>query len=406
MNPDLAKLQAYPFQRIAALKQGATPVSNKTLISLAIGEPQHAMPNFVLKTLLENLSTYQHYPLTKGHQDLRQSICDWLSQRFQLPKASLNPDQHVLPVNGTREALFAFAQCIIDRTHSKVSANKKAVVIMPNPFYQIYEGAALLADAEPYFMNCLEENGFLPDLDAVPKAVWQRCQLIYICTPGNPAGAVMPAEQLKQLLQLAEQYDFVIASDECYSEIYLNEDKPPVGLLQVAAQMGNTDYQRCIVFHSLSKRSNLPGLRSGFVAGDAAILRQFLLYRTYQGCALPMPTQLASITAWTDETHVQENRRLYQEKFTAVLKVLNRVFDIKKPEASFYLWPKLTMDDEQFTRELFIEQHLNVVPGRYLSRQANGINPGKHYVRLALVAKKEDCIEAAERICQFLEHRL
>jgi N-succinyldiaminopimelate aminotransferase len=302
----------------------------------------------------------------------------------------------VLPVAGTREALFAFAQAVVDRS-------TKPLVLSPNPFYQIYEGAALLAGAEPWFLNTTAENGFLPDLDAVPAEVWQRCQLIYLCTPGNPTGAVADVAYLQQLIGLADEHDFVIASDECYSELYFDEATPPPGLLQAAAAMGRSDYQRCVVFHSLSKRSNLPGLRSGFVAGDAEVLARFLKYRTYHGCALPPPTQAASIAAWNDEAHVQANRDLYRQKFDAVLAILKPVLKVERPDAGFYLWPETPISDIDFAQQLFAQQHVTVLPGSYLSRDAHGGNPGAGRVRMALVAELDECIEAAERIRRFVE---
>ena len=297
----------------------------------------------------------------------------------------------MLPVNGTREALFAFAQAVIDRDNNPR-------VLMPNPFYQIYEGAALLAGGEPYFMNTTRATGYRPDLDAVPDAVWARCQLVYICTPGNPSGAVMPLAQLQQLIELADRHDFVIASDECYAEIHPDGHTPPPGLLQAAAAMGREDYRRCMVFHSLSKRSNAPGLRSGFVAGDRILIDGFLRYRTYHGCAMPPATQAASVRAWQDEHHVVENRRLYDEKFSAVLDILAPHLDVQAPDAGFYLWPQTPVDDDVFARELWAQQHVKVLPGSYLSRDSADGNPGRRHVRMALVAPLEDCIEAAKRI--------
>lgn len=394
MNPDLNRLQPYPFQRIATLKAGLEPPSDKALISLAIGEPKHPLPSFIKDAVAKHLSNYESYPLTAGTKALREAISAWLTRRFHLPEDSLNESAHVLPVNGTREALFAFAQCVIDRS-------QQAVVVMPNPFYQIYEGAALLAGAEPHFMNCTVDNQFLPDLEAVPDKVWQRCQLAYICSPGNPTGAVMPEAQLRQLLDLAERYDFIIASDECYSELYFDEENPPPGLLEVAAKYGNDQYKRCVVFNSLSKRSNAAGLRSGFVAGDAEIIRKFHLYRTYHGSAMPLPSQKASIAAWSDETHVRENRALYQEKFRHIIALLTPFMNVSMPDASFYLWPELPLDDERFTQRIFTEQHINVIPGSYLSRDAEGINPGRNRVRMALVAPLAECVEAVERLKDF-----
>ena len=399
MNLDLAKLQPYPFQKINELYQGVTPV-DKPMVSLAIGEPKHATPEIIIKALESNLSGLSNYPLTAGTLELREAISQWLSNRFALADTALSAEGHILPVNGTREALFAFAQTVVDR--SKGSAK----VLMPNPFYQIYEGAALLAGAEVVFLPCTADNNFVPDFDAVNTDTWNDCQLIYLCSPGNPTGAVIQEAQIRQLLELSEKHDFIIASDECYSEIYFDEDKPPVGLLEVAAKTGNTDFKRCVIFHSLSKRSNSPGLRSGFVAGDADILKQFLLYRTYHGCAMPLPTQAASIVAWGDETHVLNNRNQYREKFDAVLDILSPIMNVQKPDAGFYLWAGLSkehgMDDERFTRDIYEQQHLKVVPGSYLAREVDGINPGKNRIRMALVAELDECIEAAERIKQFL----
>ncbi|PID46758.1 MAG: succinyldiaminopimelate transaminase [Proteobacteria bacterium] len=396
MNPDLQRLQPYPFEKIAKLKQGVQANTELTPLSLSIGEPQHPTPAIILDSLQDNLTQIAQYPATKGTTELREAIAHWLIQRFQLPQHGIDPDTQILPVNGTREALFAITQCLIER-------KADAKVLMPNPFYQIYEGAALLAGATPVYLPCLEENNFLPDLDAVDEATWAQCQLFFMCSPGNPTGAVTPVSDIKKLLALAEKYDFIIAADECYSEIYLDESNPPPGLLQVAASMGNTDFKRCVVFHSLSKRSNAPGLRSGFVAGDAAIMQAFLLYRTYHGCAMPPHTQTASTVAWGDEVHVATNRRLYREKFAAVLAILSPVMDIPTPQASFYLWPKTPIDDVSFTRDIYQQQNLNVIPGSYFSRKVDGINPGANRVRLALVAEPEQCIQAAKRIRQFIE---
>ncbi|WP_028489411.1 succinyldiaminopimelate transaminase [Thiothrix lacustris] len=395
MNPDLARLQAYPFERIRALLQGVSP-ADLPAVSLAMGEPKHPTPDFIQQAIAANWSGLANYPLTKGIPALRETIAAWLTRRFQLPADSVDAEQHVIPVNGTREALFAFAQAVVDRSAD-------AAVVMPNPFYQIYEGAALLAGAEPVFLPCTADNGFIPDFAAVPAATWQRCQLLYLCNPGNPTGAVMSLETLQQVLKLAEQHDFIVASDECYSELYADEDQPPPGLLQAAAQMGNTAWKRCVVFHSLSKRSNVPGMRSGFVAGDAEVLKQFLLFRTYHGCAMPPPFQAASVAAWADEAHVQENRRLYRQKFAAVMDILKPVMKVELPPASFYLWPETPVDDTLFTRELFARAHVNVVPGSYLSREVNGLNPGANRVRLALVAPLDECIEAAGRIRRVVE---
>jgi N-succinyldiaminopimelate aminotransferase len=302
----------------------------------------------------------------------------------------------VLPVNGTREALFAIVQAVVDKSKGM------PVILTPNPLYLIYEGAALLAGAEPVYMNADASNGFLPDLDAVPESVWKRCQLLFLCSPGNPTGAVAGLDYLQRALELADRYDFIVASDECYSEIYLDEAHPPAGLLEAAKD--RDQFERCIVFHSLSKRSSVPGLRSGFVAGDPRIMKSFLLYRTYHGCAMPTHTQLASIPAWNDETHVIENRRLYQEKFRAVLPILKPVMDVSAPDAGFYLWPSVD-DDEHFTRELFAKKHVTVVPGSYLARETAAGNPGKGRIRISLVPSVAECVEAAERIRTYIEQR-
>ncbi len=392
MNPDLQRLQPYPFEKLRTLLGTGAP--DKRAIALSIGEPKHASPEFVLRAVSDNLPRLANYPATKGLPELRQAIADWATRRFALQ--GLDADSQVLPVNGTREALFAFAQAVVDRC-------REPLVVSPNPFYQIYEGAALLAGAEPHFLPCREENGFVPDFDAVPADVWQRCQLLFLCSPGNPTGAVIDQAQLQRLIALADEHDFIIASDECYSEIYFDEAQPPVGLLQAAAAMGRHDYSRCVVFHSLSKRSNLPGLRSGFVAGDADVLAQFLLYRTYHGCAMPVHHQLASIAAWGDEAHVEENRRQYRLKFERVLDILGDSLDVQRPQASFYLWPRTPIDDRDFARELFAREHVTVLPGSFLSREVDGLNPGAGRVRMALVAEVDECVEAAGRIREFVE---
>ncbi len=395
MNPDLDKLHSYPFEKLNALKAGIAPPAELPHIALSIGEPKHPAPDFVADALCQATKTLSRYPLTKGDARLREAIARWLVQRFQLPPQSIDAERHILPVNGTREALFAFAQATIARKHD-------ACVVMPNPFYQIYEGAALLAGARPYYLNTLEETDFIPDFDSVADSVWARCQLLYLCSPGNPSGAVIDTETLQKLIRLAERHDFIIASDECYSEIYFDEHQPPVGLLQAAAEAGHTDYKRCIVFHSLSKRSNLPGLRSGFVAGDSEVIARFLQYRTYHGCAMPPHHQIASITAWQDEKHVSENRERYRRKFAAVLDILSPVLKVQQPHAGFYLWPETPIDDTEFARDLYAQQHVTVLPGSYLSRDSGGCNPGQNRIRLALVADLDECIEAAQRIRTFV----
>ncbi|MFZ3206575.1 MAG: succinyldiaminopimelate transaminase [Pseudomonas sp.] len=396
MNDALNQLQPYPFEKLRALLAGAQPPSDKPAIALSIGEPKHRSPAFVAEALSANLEKLAVYPSTLGIPELREAIASWCSRRFNLPAGMLDPARQVLPVNGTREALFAFTQAVVQR-------DVGGLVVSPNPFYQIYEGAALLAGAQPHYLACQEQHGFNPDFDAVGSDVWQRCQILFLCSPGNPTGALIPLATLKKLIQLADQYDFVIAADECYSELYFDEQHPPAGLLTACAELGRNDFKRCVVFHSLSKRSNLPGLRSGFVAGDADILQSFLLYRTYHGCAMPVQTQLASIAAWNDEQHVAANRALYREKFDAVLAILDGVLEVQRPDGGFYLWAKTPMDDETFTRELFAREHVTVVPGSYLSRSVDGLNPGAGRVRMALVAPLAECVAAAERIRDFVK---
>jgi len=394
MNTLLDRLQPYPFEKLRALFADLRPPTEKPHIPLSIGEPRHPSPQFVLDALAAQLPLLANYPATRGEDSLRETIAGWLQRRFQLE--AVDPHTQVLPVNGTREALFAFAQAV-------VTAGPDAIVLSPNPFYQIYEGAALLAGAEPGFINATEATGHLPDFASVPESWWRRCQLLYICSPGNPSGAVMSLAQLQALVELAEQHDFIIASDECYSEIYSDEAAPPPGLLQACAAMGNDSYQRCVVFHSLSKRSNLPGLRSGFVAGDAAVLADFLRYRTYHGCAMPLHHQHASSAAWSDEEHVRVNRQLYRDKFDAVLAILDGHLRVQRPDAGFYLWPETPGSDTDFARQLYARQHVTVVPGSYLARDTDNGNPGAGRVRMALVASQEDCVQAAQRMVQLLE---
>jgi len=396
MNRDLEKLQPYPFEKLAVLKAAVTPPADKAHIALSIGEPKHPSPAFVAQVLADNLGSLANYPTTAGMPELRQAIADWCVRRFALKPGSLDIARNVLPVNGTREAIFAFTQAAVDRRDD-------ALVISPNPFYQIYEGAAYLAGAEPYFLSCDAERGFIPDFDAVPADVWRRCQLLFLCSPGNPTGAVVGRDVLKKLIALSDEYDFIIASDECYSELYFDEAEPPIGLLQVCAELGRDDYRNCVVFHSLSKRSNLPGLRSGFVAGDADLLVPFLSYRTYHGSSMPIQHQLASIAAWSDETHVLENRDKYREKFARVIEILSPVMDVRLPDASFYLWAPTPIDDDKFAQGLFAQQNVTVLPGRYISREIDGKLPGAGFVRMALVATIEECVEAAGRIRAYVE---
>lgn len=399
MNPRLQALKPYPFERLAKLKEGISPPPRTKPLSLAVGEPQHAIPNFIQDVIENNLAGLCHYPATTGSIELRTTIAEWLHQRFKLPHGLLDPDQHILPVNGTREALFSIVQCLINQTDK---AKTPPLVLMPNPFYQIYEGAAYLAGAQPYFINASAANNWQPDYESVPEHIWQQCQLLFICSPGNPTGAVLEHRTMARLLSLAQQYNFIIASDECYSEIYFREDAAPPGLLEVCAQMGNEQFKQTLVFHSLSKRSNLPGMRSGFVAGDTAIIEQYRLYRTYHGCAMSPTFQAVSIAAWKDETHVRANRELYRQKLTAVLKILAAVMPAQAPDAGFYLWAPVPGTDEEFTRGLFERYNLTVLPGSYLSRTAHGVNPGANHIRMALVPSLEDTIEAAERISSYI----
>ena len=395
MNPLLARLHAYPFERLARLKAGSNPPADLTPIDMWIGEPRHEPPLTVLTTLRENLHRLGTYPTTAGLPELRSACARWLERRYRLPADSVDPATMVLPVNGTREALFAFVQAAVD-------TGREPLVLMPNPFYQIYEGAALLAGATPCFLDTTAANDYTPDLDAMPPDIWRRCQVLFLCSPGNPTGKVLPPGFLRRALALAEQYDFIIAADECYTEIYLDESAPPAGLLEVCRAAGHDRFQRCVVFHSLSKRSSVPGLRSGFVSGDPQILARFLLYRTYHGSAMPVPTQLASITAWQDDDYAVRNRHLYQEKFERVVPILAPCLDFQKPDGAFYLWPDVRRSDERFVRELYASQAVTVLPGSYLARGPAGGNPGAGQMRISLVPPLAQCIEAAERIREFL----
>ena len=393
MNSDLQRLQAYPFQRLRELFKGVVPSVDYAPIDLSIGEPKHPTPQLIKKALINNLGGLSSYPTTQGSLALREAIASWLGRRYSI--VTPNADSEVLPVNGSREALFAFAQAVINRKSSGV------YVVCPNPFYQIYEGAALLAGAQPYFINTTIENGYQMMFDTVPSKVWQRTQLIYVCSPANPSGQVMDLSAWRSLFELAEQYGFVIAADECYSEIYFNDAMPPLGALEAARHLGR-DYQRLVVFGSLSKRSNVPGMRSGFVAGDAQILATFARYRTYHGCAMNPAVQAASVAAWNDEDHVIDNRRLYKEKFKRLIPMLHKVFSFTVPDATFYLWVKSSFADTELALRLYRDYHLTVLPGSFLAREAEGINPGKDFVRLALVASLEECVHAAERILDTL----
>ncbi len=395
MNPRLETLQPYPFEKLRQLFAGISPPEGLGEIKLSIGEPQHATPEFIKAALTANLAGLANYPSTQGSDALRQSISRWIARRYGVPAP--DPASQVIPVNGSREALFAFAQAVVDASRGD------AAVLCPNPFYQIYEGAALLAGARPVFINTLREHDFDMDLAAIDERTWQQTQLLYVCSPGNPTGRVMSLDTWRVLFELSDRHNFVIASDECYSEIYFDADAPPLGGLEAARKLGRDDYKNLVMFSSLSKRSNVPGLRSGFVAGDAEILKKFLLYRTYHGGAMNPAVQAASAAAWDDEAHVVENRRLYVEKFDQVTPLLTPHLETEVPDAGFYLWARTPIADTQFARELHRQYNVTVLPGSYLARDAGGINPGTDYVRIALVPELTQCLEAARRIAAFCE---
>ncbi len=399
MNPNLDRLQPYPFQKLTALLEGVPPPAGLRRIPLHIGEPKHPTPELIKRALVDNLDGLAAYPPTAGSDALRGAIAGWLQRRHGL--TDLRAADQVIPVTGSREALFAFAQSVID-----TRGNSTPVVVSVNPFYQIYEGAALLAGAETQFLNTLPDRNFALDLAQLPESVWRRTQLVYVCSPANPTGRVMPLAEWRQLFEYSDRYGFVIAADECYSEIYFDEAHPPLGSLQAAQQLGRGGYSQLVSFGSLSKRSNVPGMRSGYVAGDAAILKKFLLYRTYHGCAMSPVVAAASIAAWNDEAHVIENRRLYREKFDAAVRILREVNEVAMPDAAFYLWLRVGgrggESDTAFTRRLMEQQNVSVLPGSYLGREAQGVNPGTGFVRIALVAGTEECTEAAQRIAAAL----
>ena len=393
MNHRLETLFPYPFQRLAGLMENVIPETNAPLIAWSLGEPKHPAPEFLIRLMQDEAllkSGFGTYPPTKGSPELRDAIAGFIKRRYNLA-VPLDPDTQILPANGTREALFAFAQAVIDPANP-------GLCVLPNPFYQIYEGAALLAGSKPVYLNCDPANGYLPDFDGVSDDIWSQCKLVYICSPGNPTGAVMGLTQLKNLVELAQEHNFVIASDECYSEIYRDEDAPPPGILEAASELGITDYNNCVAFNSLSKRSNLPGLRSGYIAGDAQIMAQFLLYRTYHGSAMPAHHQQISTAAWQDEAHVKTNRALYQEKFRAVSDILAPVWPQHVPEAGFFLWPETPIPDPEFTVRLMQLANVKVLPGSFLSRDTDLGNPGENRVRMALVADIDQCAQAANRI--------
>jgi N-succinyldiaminopimelate aminotransferase len=390
MNSNLNKLQPYPFQKLRQLFDGIMPDPAYSSIDLHIGEPKHATPDFICQVIADNLDKVASYPTTHGLGSLRNCIAAWLTQRYHLP--AINPDTEVIPVNGSREALFSFAQAVID------TSSPNPVVVCPNPFYQIYEGAALLAGAIPDFINTLPGDNFELDFSQLSDEIWSRTQLIYVCTPSNPTGRVMSMDEWRRLFALSDRYGFVIAADECYSEIYSDETRPPLGALEAAHYLGRNGFPRLVVFSSLSKRSNVPGMRSGFVAGDAAILKKYLLYRTYHGCTMNPAVQAASAAAWGDELHVAENRRLYREKFSKAIKSLEGTMPVSMPDAAFYFWAKTPVSDLEFTKQLYRDYNVTVLPGSYLARHVRGINPGENFVRIALVAPLAPCMEAIDRI--------
>jgi N-succinyldiaminopimelate aminotransferase len=393
MNANLSRLQPYPFQKLAALLAGITPDPALRPISLSIGEPKHPTPQFIRDALIQQLDGLSSYPATAGSEALRDAIARWIERRYRID--NIDAARQVLPVNGSREALFAFAQAVVD---TSVTA---PAVVAPNPFYQIYEGAIILAGAQPHFLNLLPDNGFALDLDQISQQVWKRTQLVYVCTPGNPTGNVMDIDEWERLFELSDRHGFVIASDECYSEIYFDESRPPLGGLEAADRLGRKDFRRLVSFSSLSKRSNVPGMRSGFVAGDADVLAKFLLYRTYHGCAMNPAVQAASSTAWGNEQHVAENRRLYREKFDKARAILSPVTEVNMPDAAFYLWLRTPIGDTEFAKQLFEQFNVTVVPGSYLAREAHGVNPGRNFIRVALVAALEECVEALQRLAAF-----
>lgn len=395
MNPKMARLMPYPFEKLKQLTAGITPAGLPE-VAWSIGEPKHAAPGFLSDVLNQNLGGFSNYPATNGLPALRETISQWCQRRFNLPENSLTADNNILPVTGTREALFSVVQALFD------ASSKKGDVWMPNPFYQIYEGATYLAGGEPRYLPCLEETGYLPDFDSLTDADWDNCQMLFLCTPGNPSGQPLPLAQLQYLIRKAVDHDVLLISDECYSELYRDEANPPPGLLQAAAAMDHAGYRNCLVFHSLSKRSNLPGLRSGFVAGDARLIAEFLRYRTYHGCAMPLPHQQVSIAAWQDESHVAANRALYNQKYQAVHDILSDKMPVRIPEASFYLWPNLERDDTKVACDWLQQANIRVLPGQYLCRTIDGMTPGYGHVRIALVAELDACIDAAERLRRLL----
>jgi N-succinyldiaminopimelate aminotransferase len=395
LNSNLAKLQPYPFEKLRILFDGVTPDSAYQRIELHIGEPKHPTPEFIKHAMIGAMAGLAQYPATAGTPALREAIAHWLQRRYGVPK--VDPATQILPINGSREALFAIAQLLVEHG----AGGKTPLVICPNPFYQIYEGAALLAGAEPYFVNAIAEKGFASDYGGVPDAVWRKVQLVFTCSPANPSGRVMTLADWKLLFELSDRHGFVIASDECYSELYFDETHPPLGGLEAANRLGRPEFSKLLVFSSLSKRSNVPGLRSGFVAGDAGLIKPFLLYRTYHGSAMSTTVQTASTAAWSDETHVVENRRIYAAKFNAVAPLIQPPLATTVPDAGFYFWVRTPIDDTRFAREFLAAYNVTVLPGSFLAREAQGSNPGRNHIRLALVAPIDECVEAAHRLGQF-----
>lgn len=396
MNRGLKKLKPYPFERLATIRSRVKPPEASKLIDLSIGEPQHATPSVILDALVDALGGISGYPKTRGLPALREAITTWASRRFHLETGSLTPEHHVLPVNGTREALFAIVQCSVD------VQSGKDLVLVPNPFYQIYEGAALLSGAKPYYLPCPAARGFQPHWEAVPDEIWARAALVFVCSPANPSGAVLTTDDYQTLTSLADRYRFTVVADECYSELYLDETAPPLGLLEYCARYRRNDFRLCLAMHSLSKRSSVPGLRSGFVAGDSQLIDSFFHYRTYQGGAMPLHVQHASMAAWSDENHVKENRARYREKFEQVLAILSACVSVEKPPAGFYLWPELEIDGITACERLLGEAGVLVLPGDFLARPTSEGNPGQNRIRLALVPEIDVCVEAAQRISNTL----
>ena len=401
LNPRLKDLKPYPFERLGSLLASIKPNQQYSAVNLSIGEPKHAAPGLVKDALTASLDGLSGYPPTAGSPKLRGALADWLKRRYRL--TSLDAMTQVLPVNGSREGLFSLAQTVLDPTLGERDPAHRPIMICPNPFYQIYEGAAVLAGAEPYYLPQLPINGYRCDWDSVPASVWQKTSLLFVCSPGNPTGSIIGLREWVKLFELAHRYDFVIASDECYSEIYTDENSPPIGALQAAQRLGFADFRNLIVFGSLSKRSNCPGMRSGYAAGDSNIIKAFLLYRTYHGSAMSLTVQAASIAAWSDEAHVIENRQSYREKFDAITPRLQKVLSTARPEAGFYLWAKVPgNDDEQFVAELYRKYNVLLLPGSYLARQTDTGNPAAGYVRIALVEPLDLCLAGASRIEQFV----